>query len=597
MRDGNGTLARSPGDSVIGGNALGRADVSETAVTSMTAYRHSTQIQTSVDAAEADVFAAAMRATRPLRNPKLKAAAELLGQKQPEASEQLLSAYLAKHPNDPGALHLMAQALVALGRKEKAEGLFARTVALAPDYAAARYEYANTLFHLNKPSLALAELDQLLGADPHNPPSLDLKSIVLSAMGRHAESLVCHRILAEDHPRSADIQIRYAASLRSVGQGDECVAALRKAIELRPSCGEAYWSLAGLKNFRFADEDVLAMQQQLARAEVVGEDRMYLHFALGKAHGDGKLHAKAFENYARANAIRRISLDYDPGWLTRHVAKCKTLFTPEFLRSREGAGCNARDPIFIIGMQRAGSTLVEQILASHPAIEGTAELPDISLLAEHIGEAIAPQYASDYPGVLDRFDASVFREFGERYLDTTRFRRTPGRPFFTDKMPYNFLHVGLIRLILPNARIVDARRHPLGCCFSNFSMNFKFGAPFGYRLSELGQAYRDYVELMAHFDAVLPGRIHRVFYENLVRQPEAEIRRLLDYLDLPFEEACLEFHKNGRPMDSASSEQVRKPISTDAVEQWRNYEPWLGPLKSALGPVLDAYPDVPSFAS
>ncbi|HWE05272.1 MAG TPA: sulfotransferase, partial [Rhizomicrobium sp.] len=215
----------------------------------------------------------------------------------------------------------------------------------------------------------------------------------------------------------------------------------------------------------------------------------------------------------------------------------------------------------------------------------------------HIGEVIAPQYASDYPGVLDRLDASAFREFGERYLDTTRFRRTPGHPFFTDKMPYNFLHVGLIHLILPNARIVDARRHPLACCFSNFSMNFKFGALFGNRLSELGQAYRDYVELMAHFDAVLPGRIHRVFYENLVREPEAEIRRLLDHLELPFEEACLEFHKNERAMDSASSEQVRKPISTDAVEQWRNYEPWLGPLKSALGPVLDAYPDVPSFAS
>ncbi|HEY3778419.1 MAG TPA: sulfotransferase [Rhizomicrobium sp.] len=559
----------------------------------MNAYSHD---QASADEAQADVFAAAaarMGVSRLLRHPRLKEAAEALRQNRPDAAKGLLSRYLEAHPDDPGAVRLMAQALFASGQKEQSEGLFARAVALTPDDAGARYEYANVLFQLNKPPLALAELERLLDTDPHNPLCLDVKSIVLSAMGKHSDSLACRRQLAEEHPGSADIQMKYGWAFRSVGQRDPCVAALREAIELHPSFGEAWLSLAGLKGFRFDDRDVAAMQEHLSRPEVAGENRMYLQFALGKALADRKRYAKAFENYARANAIKRLSIDYDPGWLTRHVSKCKALFTPEFLRSRAGAGCDAKDPIFIVGMQRAGSTLLEQILASHPAIEATAELSDICLLAEHIGERIAPEYSSEYPAVLEHLDPDTLRKFGERYLESTRFRRTPGRPFFTDKMPYNFLHVGLIHLILPNARIIDARRHPLGCCFSNFSLNFKFGALFAYRLSELGGAYADYVELMAHFDAALPGRVHRVIYDDLVRDPETEIRRLLDHIGLPFEPACLNFHENTRAMDSASSEQVRRPISADAVDEWRNYEPWLGPLKAALGPVLESWRGAP----
>jgi hypothetical protein len=246
-------------------------------------------------------------------------------------------------------------------------------------------------------------------------------------------------------------------------------------------------------------------------------------------------------------------------------------------------------------MQRAGSTLLEQILASHSQVEAAAELPDITLLAEHIGERIAPDYRSDYPGVLALLDEPTINQFGESYMETTRFRRPLARAFFTDKMPFNFLHIGLIHLALPHAKIIDIRRHPLGCCFSNFSLNFKFGALFAYRLAELGRAYADYVELLAHFDAVLPGRILRVFYEDLVRHPEREIRRVLDHVGLPFEDACLRFHENARTMDSISAVQVRRPLSDNAVDFWRNYDPWLGPLKAALGPVLTAYPDAPPF--
>ncbi len=546
-----------------------------------------------------DIFATAaarLRGARPLRHPKLKEASELLRQKLPEDAEHLLSAYLKKNPDDPGALHLMAQTAYGLGQKEKAGALFARCLEAAPDFAAARYEYANTIFQLNKPSLSLEQLDALLKDDPHNVLYLDLKAIVLSAMGRHEDAMICYHQLAERHPRSPDIWIKYGWSSKSVGQREQAIEAFRKAIELRASYGEAYWSLADLKSFHFSAEEIQAIPDLLARPEVVGEDRMYLHFTLGKVYGDAKNFAKSFENYARANAIKRLSIEYDPGWLARNVVKCKALYTHEFLQARTGWGCDTPGPIFILGMQRAGSTLLEQILASHSAVEGTAELPDISLLAEHIGERIAPELGAEYPGVLAKLDAGALREFGERYLETTRFRRSPGHAFFTDKMPYNFLHVGLIHLMLPNAKIIDIRRHPLACGFSNFSSHFKFGALFAYRLTELGQAYADYVQLMAHFDAVLPGRVHRVFYEDLVRQPESEIRRLLDHIGLPFEEACLRFHENRRAMDSVSSEQVRRPISGEAIDQWRNYDPWLGPLKMALGSVLDAYPDVPDFA-
>ena len=541
--------------------------------------------------------AAGLRAGRRIRHPKLREAAELLDRKQPGDAERLLARYLEKVPDDTVALDLMAECALQTGRTESAEPLLARCMNDATVLPITRYHYANTLFHRNKLLPALAQLEQLLGEDSRNPLYLDLQSVILAALGRHDESLTCRRQLTESHPRSTEIWIKYGWALKNVGRRDEAAVAFRQAAALGPSCGEAWWNLAGLGNVQYAPEEIKEMEQQLARPEVTGEDRMYLHFALGKAYGDAKNYAKSFENYARANALHRLSIEYDPGWLTQHVAKCRVLFSHEFMRERHGTGCSARDPIFIVGMQRAGSTLVEQILASHSAVEGTAELPDLSLLAEYIGEKIAPDYASGYPDVLAKLDAKTLRELGERYLETSRLRRASDRPLFTDKMPYNFLHVALIHLILPNAKIIDVRRHPLACCFSNFSLHFKFGALFAYRLTELGRAYADYVELMAHFDAVLPGRVHRMFYEDLVRNPETEIRRLLDHIGLPFEDTCLRFHENRRAMDSVSSEQVRRPLSGDAIDQWRNYEPWLGPLKSALGPVLDAYPLAPDFNS
>lgn len=541
--------------------------------------------------------AAEFRALRQVRHPKVKAAADLLDQNQVESAETALSRYLEKNPTDASALNLMGEIALKLGQNAKAEIHLARCVAQSPGFALARFNYARSLYELNKLPSALTQLDELLKADRHNFLALDLKSVVLAVIGNHADAMLCRRQMVDDHPGAPEVWIKYGSLLRSLGEREQCIAALRKAITLHPSSGNAYWALADLKTFDFSDAEIGAMHDQLSRADLSRNDRVYFHFALGKAYGDRKDFAKSFDNYARGNALKRLEIAYDPDNLTNHVARSKAELTPEFFRDRKGCGFESREPIFIIGMQRAGSTLVEQVLASHSAIEATGELPDIPLLVLRIVERIAQEHGAVYPEALAKIDPAQFGRWGRQYLESTRFRRTLGRPHFVDKMPYNFMHAGLLRLILPEAKVIDVRRHPLGCCFSNFSMHFQVGPLFAYRMNELGRAYSDYVELMAHVDAVQPGYVHRVIYEDLVEKPEDEIRRLLDYLGLPFEETCLRFHENPRSMSSISAEQVRKPISGSASEYWRNFEPWLAPLKAALGPVLDAYPGVPTFSS
>jgi tetratricopeptide (TPR) repeat protein len=531
--------------------------------------------------------AAALRDKRPLKDARLRQAADALHNGELVETERLLSDYLQQRPKDPRALHLLGEAALKLGQKERAEVLLARCVAAAPDYEAGRFAYASTLYQRNRLDASLAQLENLLAADPHNILYLDLKGAVLTAMGRYQDSMLCRRQLADEHPGSWELQVKYGKALRSIGERDAAIGAFRRAIALNPSCGSAWWSLADLKTWRFSEAEIAAMESVLAKAG--NTDRMYLHFALGKAYADFENHAKSFDNYARANAMKRLTITYDPDWLAQQVAKLQTLCTREFFEARAGSGCDSEEPIFIVGLQRAGSTLVEQILGSHSAIQATAELPDVTLMAEHLGETVAREKGMTYPDVLGALDGAMLRTLGERYLDTTRFRRGPGRPYFLDKNPYNFLHIGLLQLILPKAKIVDVRRHPLACCWSNFCAHFEMGALFAYRFGELGRAYADYVELMAHFDTVLPGRVYRVIYDELVADPEKETRALLGHLGLPFEDACLAFHANTRAMNSVSSEQVRRPIYRESVDQWRKYEAWLGPLKSALGPVMDAW--------
>jgi len=332
------------------------------------------------------------------------------------------------------------------------------------------------------------------------------------------------------------------------------------------------------------------MRAQLARTDLNETDRFHFEFALGKAMEDEARYEESFGHYSRGNALRRTGIQYDAAETRDHVRRSKATLTREFFASRAGSGTDAPDPIFIVGLPRSGSTLVEQILSSHSSVEGTMELPDIIGMARALSGRKLRSQESRYPEVLATLDAKDFHALGEQYLSQTRIQRKRGAPFFIDKMPNNFQHIGLIHLALPRAKIIDARRHPLGCCFSGFKQHFARGQHFSYSLEDIGHYYRDYVELMAHFDEALPGRIHRVYYERMIDDTETEVRRLLAYCGLPFEAQCLRFHENDRAVRTASSEQVRTPIYREGVDHWRHYEPWLGPLEAALGPVVDAYP-------
>ena len=337
------------------------------------------------------------------------------------------------------------------------------------------------------------------------------------------------------------------------------------------------------------------MQAQIANAALDDVSRLHFHFALGKAYEDAGDYAQSFEHYSKGNALERARSRYDAELNSSRTARLKTRFSREFLSARAGSGHGAADPIFIVGMPRSGSTLLEQILSSHSMVEGTTELPEITTMAKGLRDQADSDEPAAYSEVLCAMSAAELRELGERYIERTRIYRKTDRPFFIDKMPNNFLHTGMIQLMLPNAKIIDARRHPMACCFSNFKQYYARGQRFSYGLEAMGRFYRDYVELMAHYDEVLPGRIHRVIYERIVEDTEAEVRSVLAYCGLPFEDGCLRFFENERGVRTASSEQVRQPIYREGLDHWRHYEEWLDPLKAALGQVLDAYPAVPRF--
>jgi tetratricopeptide (TPR) repeat protein len=485
---------------------------------------------------------------------------------------------------------MLAEVAARLGRHGDAEKLLSRALELAPSFEAARHNYAIVLFRQQKSADALVEIDRLLESDPRNPSYRNLKAAALARIGEYDAAIALYAQMLKEFPREHRVWLSYGHTLRTAGRQDECIIAYRKCIELAPSFGEAYWSLANLKTIRFTSGDVAAMRKALARADLKNEDRYHLHFSLGKALEDAAEYAPSFSHYDQGNRLRRASVSYKAQDTTAHLERSRALFTREFFESRAGLGALDADPIFIVGLPRAGSTLIEQILSSHSQVEGTMELADLTMLARELSEQKHKSEGSKYLDKLAGLDGGQLRALGEKYLARTRIQRKSGRPLFIDKMPNNFAHLGMIQLILPNAKIIDARRHPMANCFSAFKQHFARGQTFSYDLGELGHYYRDYVALMAHFDEVLPGRVHRVSYERMVGDTESEIRRLLAYCGLEFEETCLRFNETERAVRTASSEQVRQPIFRDGVEQWRNYEQWLGPLREALGPLCDAYP-------
>ena len=425
--------------------------------------------------------------------------------------------------------------------------------------------------------------------DPGHPGYRNLKAAALGRIGEYDQAIDLYGGVLKEHPGQPKVWMSYGHALKTVGRQAEAVAAYRRSLDLAPALGEAWWSLANLKTVRFTDADVAAMRAGLARGDISGEDRFHLDFALGKALEDEGDYEASFRHYAAGNALRRESLGYDAEETTDHLRRSKALLTPGFFAARAGQGDPSTAPIFIVGLPRSGSTLIEQILSSHSQVEGTQELPDIIALSRRLGG----KARDAYPEALAGLGPADLSALGAEYLSRAQIHRKLGRPFFIDKMPNNFQHLGLIQLILPNAKVIDARRHPLGCGFSGFKQHFARGQGFTYSQEDIGRYYADYVALMAHFDAVLPGPVHRVIYEQLVADPEGQVRALLDHCGLPFEAECLRFYENDRAVRTASSEQVRQPIFTDAADHWRHYEPWLGPLKASLGPVLEHYPRAP----
>ena len=526
-------------------------------------------------------------------DPRLLEPAAALCQNDIPRAELLLRAHLREYPSDVAALRMLAEVAARLGRHRDAEALLARCLELAPSFAEARAQYASILGLLNCPMQALEQIDRLLGNDPSNPHYRSLKAATLVTIGEYQQACDLYARLLAEYPQQSKIWLSHGNVLKTLGRSEDAIRAYRRALELAPRLSDAWWSLSNLKTFHFTPGDVAAMQSELARTDCADADRRQLHFALGKVFEDAGQYEQSFQHYHQANSLQHALMRYRAEDTTRLVERSRSVYTGEFLRERSGAGCPAPDPIFIVGLPRAGSTLVDQILSCHPLVEGTMELNDITSLARELDVPVAEGQSGRYPAAIATLDPGRLRALGEAYLARTRVQRKTDAPFFIDKMPNNFLHLGLILLTLPNAKIIDVRRHPLGCCFSAFKQYFARGQHFSYSLEDVGHYYRDYVELMDHFDRMLPGRVHRVFYEAMVEDTEAEVRALLAYCGLSFDEKCLRFYENRRAVRTASSEQVRQPIFREGLDQWRHYEPWLDPLKVTLGPVLQAYPAVP----
>jgi tetratricopeptide (TPR) repeat protein len=526
--------------------------------------------------------------SRQLRNPVLLEAAVALNENRLHDAEPLLRQHLKADPFDVAAIRMMAELAGRIGRLKDAEALLRRAVELAPNFIPARSNLAIVLYRQNRADEAISELEALSTLDPDDVTHDSLKAAAKGRLGDYEEAIELYGSVLERFPGQPKIWMSYGHLLKTVGQQAESVAAYRRALDISPGLGEVWWSLANLKTVRFEDADIALMEAGLTRTDISSEDRFHLHFALGKALEDRKEAAASFHHYDEGNRLRAAELESHERNVTRHVEAAKALFTPEFFAQRAGQGCDAADPVFIIGLPRAGSTLLEQILSSHSLVEGTMELPDIPHIAGQLGSI------DHWPEKLANASPDDLKRMGETFLERTRIQRKSGKPFFIDKLPNNWLHVGLIHLILPNAKIIDARRHPMACCFSNFKQHFARGQGFTYSQSDIGHYYADYVDYMAHIDRVLPGRVVRMFHEDMVDDSEREIRRLLDALGLPFEESCLRFWENDRAVRTASSEQVRRPIFKEGTEQWLMFEPYLDPLKAALGPVLSHYPAVPA---
>ena len=521
------------------------------------------------------------------QHPGLRQAVRLVAEGKLGMAEGILRDYLHRWPTDVNAIRLLADIALQLEAFDDAVALLRRCVELAPDYTQARNNYANALSKTGDFEAALREVEALERLEPRNLSHPVLAASVLVNVGAYEQAIARYERVLKQAPGHARLQMSYGHALKTLGRQPESIAAYRRAVEAEPNLGEAWWNLANLKTFRFDEHDIAAMRRLAAHKQLVPRDEFHLGFALGKALEDAGDIDGAFAAYQRGNAIKRAQSGYDAEQNAALTASLAASCTQQRFAARKGWGDSAPDPIFIVGLPRSGSTLLEQILASHSQVDGTMELPYIPQIVRRLAVRRDPAGGTKYPDALWGLTAEQCGALGVEYLEAARLQRGSAA-FFIDKLPNNFAHVGLIHLMLPNARIIDARRHPMATCFSCFKQLFAAGQEFTYSLEDIGHYYRDYAALMAHWDAVLPGRVLRVDYERVVEDLEGEVRRLLDHCGLPFEPACLEFHRNSRPVRTASSEQVRQPIYRNAMAQWRRFEAHLEPLKQALGGLAES---------
>jgi tetratricopeptide (TPR) repeat protein len=522
-------------------------------------------------------------------------------------AERVIRQFLQTHVDHVEGMRLLAQIGMKLDILDDAEFLLESVLVFEPNYHLARFEYVEVLVRRHRHAKALSEIGRLLAIDPTNRSYRVMLANVQVGLGDHEAALGLFRELSAETPAAADLHLSMAHALKTLGRRQESIDAYRTAAGIRADFGDAYWSLANLKTYRFTDDELTRMRSGEAAAATPLVDRYHLCFALGKACEDRHEYAESARYYERGNALKKAEINFSIEPIERNTRLQKAVCTRAFFDARQGWGdrgpaatpagaTNAEPiggpygvpyggPIFIVGLPRAGSTLLEQILASHSQVEGTMELADIPRLVQKLQGREQDPSRPHYPSILAELTAEQLRRFGEKYLEDTQVYRT-GKPFFIDKMPNNFRHIGLIHLILPNAKIIDARREPMACCFSNFKQLFASGQEFTYSIDDITRYYRTYVELMAHWDSVLPGKVLRVQHEDVVEDLEGSVRRMLAFCGLDFEEGCLEFHRNARSVRTASSEQVRRPIYKEGLDQWRHFEPWLEPMKRALGPLL-----------
>ena len=521
--------------------------------------------------------------------PPLVAVTDLISQGKLVKAEKLCKAFMQKNPRHIEGMRLLADIGVRLGVLEDAEFLLESAVEFSPQSTKARMDYIQVLRKQQKYHEALSHAKILIQQDPKNPQFQSVFAVESMQSGDYDTALATFDSILEILPEEPVTLTSRGNALKTQGNKEQAIDSYRRAIKKHPAHGEAYYSLANLKLFSFTDKEIEAMESQEHNPGISYMARIYLDFALGKAYEDRGDYNKAFSYYESGNSFKRSQSRYKSEDMTVEFHTQMDVFSESFVEANRGSGTKAADPIFIVGLPRSGSTLLEQILASHSQVDGTMELPNILSLAQKLRRGEVLSGTSHYPSVLKTMDSDTLEGFGETYINDTRVHRGKA-PFFIDKMPNNFRHIGLISLILPNAKIIDARRHPMGCCFSAFKQLFHEGQEFSYGLDEVGTYYKDYVELMDHWDKVLPGKVLRVQYEDVVADLDTQVRRILDYCGLDFEDSCISFHETERSVRTPSSEQVRQPIYQSGVDQWKNFEANLEPLKKALGPVLKRYP-------